>query len=1023
MFPIKYIDNNLVWNKDNEVFAYYELIPYNYSFLSAEQKFIVHDSFRQLIAQSREGKIHALQIATESSIRSMQEQSKKLVTGKLKEVAYQKIDEQTEALVSMIGDNQVDYRFFLGFKLMVTEEQLNLKNIKKSAWLTFTEFLHEVNHTLMNDFVSMPNDEINRYMKMEKLLENKISRRFKVRRLEINDFGYLMEHLYGRDGIAYEDYEYQLPKKKLNKETLIKYYDLIRPTRCVIEESQRYLRLEHEDKESYVSYFTVNAIVGELDFPSSEIFYFQQQQFTFPVDTSMNVEIVENRKALTTVRNKKKELKDLDNHAYQAGSETSSNVVDALDSVDELETDLDQSKESMYKLSYVIRMSAPDLDELKRRCDEVKDFYDDLNVKLVRPAGDMLGLHSEFLPASKRYINDYVQYVKSDFLAGLGFGATQQLGETTGIYMGYSVDTGRNVYLQPSLASQGVKGTVTNALASAFVGSLGGGKSFCNNLLVYYSVLFGGQAVILDPKSERGNWKETLPEIAHEINIVNLTSDKDNAGLLDPFVIMKNVKDAESLAIDILTFLTGISSRDGEKFPVLRKAVRSVTQSDNRGLLHVIDELRREDTPIARNIADHIDSFTDYDFAHLLFSDGTVENAISLDNQLNIIQVADLVLPDKDTTFEEYTTIELLSVSMLIVISTFALDFIHSDRSIFKIVDLDEAWAFLNVAQGETLSNKLVRAGRAMQAGVYFVTQSSGDVSKESLKNNIGLKFAFRSTDINEIKQTLEFFGIDKDDENNQNGYHEYHFENGEDMDDILKNIFGGGFKKSKSSGGFGSSGFGGSGFHGSGFGGFGSNGTGGFGGSYSSKGEDLHAEVTVSFDEAAFGGKKVIRLQSSNGGVQNYEVNIPAGIESGKSIRLKGKGYPGVGGGEAGDLLLKVNVQDKPGYKREGRDVYTTVNIPFTTAVFGGEAKVHTIYGDVLCNIKPGTQSGTKIRLRGKGIVAMNNPSVHGDEYATVQIEVPTNLTPEARRKLKEFEQECNGSRRSRGFGSGSAA
>ena len=786
MFPIKYIDNNLVWNKDNEVFAYYELIPYNYSFLSAEQKFIVHDSFRQLIAQSREGKIHALQIATESSIRSMQEQSKKLVTGKLKEVAYQKIDEQTEALVSMIGDNQVDYRFFLGFKLMVTEEQLNLKNIKKSAWLTFTEFLHEVNHTLMNDFVSMPNDEINRYMKMEKLLKNKISRRFKVRRLEINDFGYLMEHLYGRDGIAYEDYEYQLPKKKLNKETLIKYYDLIRPTRCAIEESQRYLRLEHEDKESYVSYFTVNAIVGELDFPSSEIFYFQQQQFTFPVDTSMNVEIVENRKALTTVRNKKKELKDLDNHAYQAGSETSSNVVDALDSVDELETDLDQTKESMYKLSYVIRVSAPDLDELKRRCDEVKDFYDDLNVKLVRPAGDMLGLHSEFLPASKRYINDYVQYVKSDFLAGLGFGATQQLGETTGIYMGYSVDTGRNVYLQPSLASQGIKGTVTNALASAFVGSLGGGKSFCNNLLVYYSVLFGGQAVILDPKSERGNWKETLPEIAHEINIVNLTSDKDNAGLLDPFVIMKNVKDAESLAIDILTFLTGISSRDGEKFPVLRKAVRSVTQSDSRGLLHVIDELRREDTPISRNIADHIDSFTDYDFAHLLFSDGTVENAISLDNQLNIIQVADLVLPDKDTTFEEYTTIELLSVSMLIVISTFALDFIHSDRSIFKIVDLDEAWAFLNVAQGETLSNKLVRAGRAMQAGVYFVTQSSGDVSKESLKNNIGLKFAFRSTDINEIKQTLEFFGIDKDDENNQKRLRD--LENGQCL---LKDLYG----------------------------------------------------------------------------------------------------------------------------------------------------------------------------------------------------------------------------------------
>ena len=768
MFPIKYIDNNLVWNKDNEVFAYYELIPYNYSFLSPEQKYLVHDSFRQLIAQSREGKIHALQIATESSIRSIQEQSKKLVTGKLREVAIQKIDDQTEALVSMIGDNQVDYRFFLGFKLMVTEDEVNLKNIKKSVFLTFREFLNEVRHTLMNDFVSMSNDEINRYVKMEKLLENKISRRFKIRRLEAKDFAYLMEHLYGRDGIAYEDYEYPLPKRKLKRETLIKYYDLIRPTRCVVEESQRYLRLEHEDSESYVSYFTVNAIVGELDFPSSEIFYFQQQQFTFPVDTSMNVEIVGNKKALTTVRNKKKELKDLDNHAYQAGNETSSNVVEALDSVDELETDLDQSKESMYKLSYVIRVSAPDLDELKRRCDEIKDFYDDLNVKLVRPAGDMMGLHGEFLPASKRYINDYIQYVKSDFLAGLGFGATQMLGENTGIYIGYSVDTGRNVYLQPSLASQGIKGTVTNALASAFVGSLGGGKSFCNNLLVYYSVLFGGQAVILDPKSERGNWKETLPEIAEEINIVNLTSDKENAGLLDPFVIMKDKEDGATLAKEILTFLTGISTRDGDKFPVLISAISKVSESEQRGLLNVITELRKENTPIANHIANHIDSFTNYDFAHLLFSNGTAKNTISLDNQLNIIQVADLVLPDKDTTFDEYTTIELLSVAMLIVISTFALDFIHSDRSIFKIVDLDEAWAFLNVAQGETLSNKLVRAGRAMNAGVYFVTQSSGDVSKESLKNNIGLKFAFRSTDTNEIKQTLEFFGLDSEDENNQ---------------------------------------------------------------------------------------------------------------------------------------------------------------------------------------------------------------------------------------------------------------
>ena len=767
-YPIKYIENNLVWNTEGECFAYYELIPFNYSFLSLEQKDAVHDAFRQLIAQNRDGKIHALQISTESSIRAAQERSKKSVTGRLKEIACAEIDEQTENLIASLGDTQVDYRFFLGFKLVVTDKELSVKDVGKQVKNVLSDAMNAISSSFMGDFVSMPNDEIRRYSRMEKLMENKLSRRFKVRRLNKNDFGYLLEHIYGRTGTAYEDFAFTLPLKKRKRDTLVKKYDLIKPARCLIEEKQRYLHMKSEDSESYVAYFTISDVVGELDFPSSEIFYYQEQQFDFSIDTSMNVEIITNKAALHTVRNKKKELKDLDNHAWENNSETTNQVAEALDSVDELESVLDQSKESMYKLSYVVRVTAPDVEELKRRCNQVRDFYDDASIKLVRPIGDMMGLHSEFIPASKRYMNDYVQYVTSDFLAGLGFGATQMLGERDGIYLGYNVDTDQNVYVQPAKAAQGVKGSVTNALSGAFLGSLGGGKSLSFNLLTYYAVLNGAQALILDPKSERGLWKEKLPEIADEINIVNLTSDEENKGMLDPYIIMRKTKDAESLALDVLTFLTGISSRDGKLFPVLRRAVRAVTNSEMRGLLRVIDALRDDGSETALAIADHIESFTDYDFAHLLFSNGKVRQIISLEKQLNIIQVADLVLPDKDTAPADYTTIEMLSISMLIVISTFALDFIHSDRSIFKMVGLDEAWAFLNVAQGKTLANKLVRAGRSMNAAVYFVTQNAGDVADENIKNNIGMKFAFRSTDMNEIKKTLEFFGLDSEDENNQ---------------------------------------------------------------------------------------------------------------------------------------------------------------------------------------------------------------------------------------------------------------
>ena len=767
-FPIKYIEDNLIWNHKGECFVYYEMIPYNYSCLSIEQKIQLRDTFRQLIAQNRSGCIHALQIAAEESIRSVQEKSKQLIKGKLKEKAVQIVDEQTDALISIVGDNQVNYRFFLGFKLVAENQVLNVKNLSQKLQMTIQQFIYEVNHELMGDFVNMNNAEIERMKRLERFLEERISKRFQFRRLDKNDIGYIVEHLYGQTGIPYEEYEYYLPKEKMTSSTVIKKYDILRLSRCCMKEKGRYVELIREKEKHYAAYFTIDAVVGELEFPSSEIFYYQQQHFDFPIDVSMNIEIVSNQSSLTTLRNKKKELKDLNDHAAFNSGETEEQVENALDDTDELINELNKSKESMYKLSYVVRVCADSVDELEGRCNAVRDYYDDFNIRLVRPFGDMLGLHREFLPASSRYINDYIQYVTVDFLSGLGFGATQMLGERYGIYIGYNIDTNRNVYINPSLVVQNVKGSVTNAPAMAFVGATGNGKSFADNLICYLAALFGAKMLFVDPKSERGNWKETLPDIADAISILNLTSEDKNKGLLDPFAIMQDVKAAESLAVDILTFLTGISSRDSERFPVLRRAVRVVAGYEKRGLLLVVDELRKEKNPIADGIAEHIASFTDYSFAQLLFSDGNVKNCISIDNQINIVQIADLVLPDCNASLEEYTVTEMLSVAMLIVISTFALEFIHGDRSVFKIVNLDEAWAFLRVQQGIVLSNKLVRAGRAMNAGVYFITQSAGDLLDEKTRNNIGVKFAFRSKEMREVQAALEFFGLDAQDEGNQ---------------------------------------------------------------------------------------------------------------------------------------------------------------------------------------------------------------------------------------------------------------
>nr|WP_177297403.1 J domain-containing protein [uncultured Blautia sp.] len=222
------------------------------------------------------------------------------------------------------------------------------------------------------------------------------------------------------------------------------------------------------------------------------------------------------------------------------------------------------------------------------------------------------------------------------------------------------------------------------------------------------------------------------------------------------------------------------------------------------------------------------------------------------------------------------------------------------------------------------------------------------------------------------------------------------------DMGDVFGDIFGNMFH-----GDYGESFRGG--FSGGGFGNGRSGFQDGFGRSTrSGRGSDLRSEVGISFQDAVFGCERMLQLSSGEAGErpQRLQVHIPAGIEDGKSIRLQGKGNPGYGGGPAGDLLLKIHVESRAGWERKGADIYTTEEIPFITAVLGGEEKFSTLYGDVMCRVPAGIQSGGRIRLRGKGAPSLQNPSVKGDQYVTIRIQVPKTISPEAAEKLKEYDR-----------------
>lgn len=142
----------------------------------------------------------------------------------------------------------------------------------------------------------------------------------------------------------------------------------------------------------------------------------------------------------------------------------------------------------------------------------------------------------------------------------------------------------------------------------------------------------------------------------------------------------------------------------------------------------------------------------------------------------------------------------------------------------------------------------------------------------------------------------------------------------------------------------------------------------------------------------------------------KKIQVSIPAGIDNGQSIRIRGKGEPGVNGGERGDLLVEVSVSRHPIFQRQEYDIYSTAPMSFAQAALGGDVRISTVDGDVLYEVKPGTQTDTKVRLRGKGVPTLRNKNVRGDHYVTLVVQVPTKLTNEQKDLIKNLDESFTG-------------
>ncbi|HLN61484.1 MAG TPA: ATP-binding protein [Symbiobacteriaceae bacterium] len=758
-FPILHIDGNLVANEQREVWAAYRLEPWHYDHLSHDERISRLGRLARLFWHFEENDGQLLVVPRRHGVREHMEQLKlEAGRGPLAEVGAAYCEGAAGYLESVLGPDSVDLEHYLLFRLGRPQGSRDFKAWAESVWREPKRLLEEM--AGLRTPAPLPY-ELQAYREKEEVLFHRLSQVLRSERCAATDLAFLLRRAFYR-GIPAPESDLRPAAVPQGVAQLAEgEMDLRSPRQISVTQV-----VGDGEATGYQAFCVLSELPDELPFPGSE-WLFALQDLPFAVEVCVRWSCQGYQEALQAVRRKQLEITDQDRHTRKSGENIPLSLMDARDQATLLEHDLKQRKFPLVRATVSLVVAAADQRRLWERVKQVRDHLMARQIRTEVPAGDQLACFCDALPGSPRMMNEYRHAMPPEALAASMFLATRSLGDQTGPYLGRTGVLNKPVYLAPALPP-----LLDRSASMAFIGAPGGGKSFAANLISYLAVVTaGGRALILDPKGERTQWLELLPELAGRLNVVTLSPHPEDTGKLDPFVIGRGLgetgmREMGNLAISLLSFLTGARPGDA-KFLSLVQAVEAVMGEEQPCLSRVVSHLaamgdqRRE----AAELASYLKAVSNLAYANLLFGEGG-ESSIAVAEPLNILQLQNIVMPSPTKVPADYTLEEHLSVTLMHAVTAFATQFTRRDRDVFKIVLLDEAWSILGSSQGKALVGQLLRAGRAMNSAVYLVTQNCGDLLDETIKNNLSTKFVFRSRDRDEIAKVLEFLDLEPSEEN-----------------------------------------------------------------------------------------------------------------------------------------------------------------------------------------------------------------------------------------------------------------
>lgn len=775
--PITYFQDNLVFNRDKSCWAIYKLKGFNYEFLSIEGKIQMNwrlagflgriMSCAQLFIIPVEQDIDA---HYERLLQNLDPDDPLYKTARA-------VNEQTRDYLKNTDASDLeanDYESFLCVKLQSTADEMEL--LKEAIAYFFKDPVNAFNSWLMLDSRDILRSKVEEYQAMAQRWLDEQGERMELMAASPRETQWLLRRIAYR-GMAerniriwHEDPDGQKawqPEADEDPEEKVLHArkQIVNLFEGDITPKDRYLEVKTEEGISYQSFLVLSNVPDDIRNPGMEWIY-KLQKRKVKAEICIHFEAMPPDKALKKIGDKQQAIQSQKEHVAEAGASIPMDLSEGAKGGIWLEQEVKDTRDPLLDTTIQFCIASTSLEDMQARVARLRGFYRDWQFAIERPIADQLKLFFNFFPSVSNMVRGYTMPLTTLMAASGIFGATHSVGDNVGAYIGTTAKGMKKVFLDLALACRR-----NMSAAVSLIGNLGVGKSFNANLLLVLAVLNGAFGLILDPKGERSNWVEELRILKGHINLITIEAGKENRGVLDPYNIYPDDLDAASeLAINVCLELCKIPY-GSERYIVLKEAVAKLGRETGRkrclhGLTTLLDEWDVKDGchEAATGLARLIRAEKDVGMGQLIYGYGE-EHTIRLGSRLNIIQLQNLKMPERNKPKAEYTSEEVVSSVVMMVLSQFAKKFAlrNQNRAVkkFQVVLVDESWMLGKTQQGKDLYAFLTRMGRSLYTCPMFNGHSVLDIDDEGIRNNITYRFCFRTDEEEEARRMLRYLGLE----------------------------------------------------------------------------------------------------------------------------------------------------------------------------------------------------------------------------------------------------------------------